>query len=614
MAGDRIVIKEIYIRNFRSIRKETIFATGFNVFVGNNDVGKSNVLKALNLFFNNKTDFDTDFQFASDFTILPKRSHDKKEIVIQIKVSIPDAFQNGGEYTWTRTWRNEDTPSETIVDQDGKEPGPRSRIPLTLKRIQFKYVPAVRSPDYYKKLLGDLYGAVASSLENPLITSASSFSAELKKYTQALSKQVSERLQLSSELAIPNDLNDIFQALIFDTNDSKSDIHVPLTFRGDGIQAMHVPIVLKYIADEVQKSRKQGSMRIYTIWGFEEPENGLEFSNSFKMADELEEYAKDIQIFLTTHSPAFYLKKDTNISATVFYVSKPIGSSNTRIEEETDSSRIANSMGLMQAVAPLIAEKENELRNAQLELKAATEAIAEARAKILLITEGASDWKHLKAAYNSLSRDPKHAHVFEGLDIEFLEYEPPSLEMGGAALTKACEEHAKIQQPRTMIFIADRDDDTALRKLGGANNGTHKSWGNNVFSFVLPIPRHREITPGISIEHLYSDDEIKTELLCEDGVYRRLYLGNEFDRRGIAIGIKRFCSTKNKCGEGKICVIDDAVTGTEEHEGGINYALSKMDFAKSVYGVNEGFANMDFSGFVPVFAVIKHISMQATRK
>ena len=45
-------IKEIRIRNFRSIVKADIQLSDLTLFVGLNDVGKSNVLKALNLFFN----------------------------------------------------------------------------------------------------------------------------------------------------------------------------------------------------------------------------------------------------------------------------------------------------------------------------------------------------------------------------------------------------------------------------------------------------------------------------------------------------------------------------------------------------------------------------------
>lgn len=49
-----VVLKRIHIKNFRSIVDATIELDDFNFFVGKNDSGKSNVLKAINLFFNER--------------------------------------------------------------------------------------------------------------------------------------------------------------------------------------------------------------------------------------------------------------------------------------------------------------------------------------------------------------------------------------------------------------------------------------------------------------------------------------------------------------------------------------------------------------------------------
>ncbi|MBE4044311.1 ATP-binding protein, partial [Vibrio parahaemolyticus] len=38
----------------------------------------------------------------------------------------------------------------------------------------------------------------------------------------------------------------------------------------------------------------------------EEPENNLELKYAFELAEVFRGYSKDIQIFITTHSPAFY--------------------------------------------------------------------------------------------------------------------------------------------------------------------------------------------------------------------------------------------------------------------------------------------------------------------
>ena len=46
-------IKKVTIKNFRSYKNETtIFFDNLTAFVGRNDVGKSSVLEALDIFFN----------------------------------------------------------------------------------------------------------------------------------------------------------------------------------------------------------------------------------------------------------------------------------------------------------------------------------------------------------------------------------------------------------------------------------------------------------------------------------------------------------------------------------------------------------------------------------
>lgn len=44
-------IKQVSIKNFRSIQYQVLDAKSLNILVGNNDIGKSNFLNALNLFF-----------------------------------------------------------------------------------------------------------------------------------------------------------------------------------------------------------------------------------------------------------------------------------------------------------------------------------------------------------------------------------------------------------------------------------------------------------------------------------------------------------------------------------------------------------------------------------
>ena len=65
---NKVSIKTISIKHFRSITSVNISADKLNIFVGLNDVGKSNILKALNLFFNGETDYNQGFVFEKDFS------------------------------------------------------------------------------------------------------------------------------------------------------------------------------------------------------------------------------------------------------------------------------------------------------------------------------------------------------------------------------------------------------------------------------------------------------------------------------------------------------------------------------------------------------------------
>lgn len=366
-ADKKITIQSITIKNFRSIRRETFKTTNFNIFVGNNDAGKSNILKALNLFFNGKVEDKVPYDYKRDFTYLfPPKSKEAKAIIISIHFSVPKSFSDSGIYVWEKVWKESGLVADIIKDLSGNIPSPRSKIPSALRKIKYRYVPAVKSPDYYKTLLGDLYASVAASLDTDFKESVENFSYALSTYTEAITLDVSKRLHLSSRLSIPADLNTIFQALVFQTSRTITDTNsVPLTSRGDGIQARHIPIILKYIAKVDQTSRNQGSAKITTIWGFEEPENGLELSNAFALSSEFIEYSNEIQIFLTTHSPAFYMKKEIPGVKVMFVEKRNTQSDETEIVSGINNTHIAESMGLMPLVAPFIAEQVDRYNTAR---------------------------------------------------------------------------------------------------------------------------------------------------------------------------------------------------------------------------------------------------------
>lgn len=247
-------------------------------------------------------------------------------------------------------------------------------------------------------------------------------------------------------------------------------------------------------------------------------------------------------------------------------------------------------------------------------------AIAEKNDKPLIITEGATDWKHMKAAYNSLLNDPRCSEWLPNLNFDFLEYEPKNstvqncfkLEMSASHLKTMCEQYCLVKQPRKMIFIADADV-KEIRNSLGQKDTQYRSWGNNVYSFILPVPEIRQCTPEICIEHYYSDNQIKMELNC-GAIKRRLYMGYEFDTDGLSLDKKMFCNERNSCGNEKIRIIDGHEKSPRVYsiadENKTNVALSKMKFATSVLEKTPPFDEMDFSNFIPLFEIVREILQQ----
>jgi len=514
--NNRITISSIQIKNFRSIRNETIDAKNLNVFVGLNDVGKSNVLKALNLFFNGQTDYGVDFDFKKDFSYLfPRTSHGTKEIVIEIKFKIPETYKEKGIFVWRKTWRISDY-FEEILNSNGEKPSERSRVPSTLRRIKYRYVPAVKSKEYYKSLLSDLYYTVSAVLDSPLEESVKGFSDVLKNYTAKISEEVSERIGLSSSLSIPDNLSDLFRTLVFRTVSNGDEGEVPLDMRGDGIQARHIPIILKYIADEDQKTRNQGSMKVSTIWGFEEPENGVELSRAFDMARDFQDYSNDIQMFITSHSPAFYTIDNTDESQ-VLFVNRAGGNEGTRLSSVVNRKSIGVSMGLMPLIAPYIAEKEKIISEA----KKLIDSYGLCDVPTIFV-EGKTDKAYLELAITHYS--PEMKEMLDGGGLRIFTQE------GKGGCQKLVDwANAWIfsgnMSKMVVLFDCDNAADKKRKELIESDIFVHKR-SNAMVNVKTLMPsldiisvksKHMDIP--YEVEHLLSKDfwkKIKTKGFCEE--------------------------------------------------------------------------------------------------
>jgi len=236
----------------------------------------------------------------------------------------------------------------------------------------------------------------------------------------------------------------------------------------------------------------------------------------------------------------------------------------------------------------------------------------------MIITEGTTDWKHLKRAWERMKQDPILANKYEGILFDFLEYEPSNskieartkLQMDCNVLLSMCNAYSMTNKGK-YIFIADRDVSSIVQEMRGTSDKPYKDWGNNVYSFVLPVPMSRMDSPEICIEHYYDDVELKTEKTCNDGIKRRLFLSNEFDEYGRSIKIDRFCINRAACNGKLIKVLDgsrnDKVIGlSADISDKTNYALSKMEFVNALIN-DKDFEAVSYENFILIFDIIMEI-------
>ncbi|WP_318468696.1 ATP-dependent nuclease [Photobacterium leiognathi] len=399
------MIRLISIKNFRSIQAQVAPIEEITTFVGQNDAGKSNILRALNLFFNAETDLNTSFNFKSDFNVNAKTYKQRaKEVVIELGLKLPKTYRREGfpdTVYWKKVWRSsgEHKEGEEIKYCEIKNnrftkkqnfPA-RSKIKSLLENINFIYVPAIKDKTFFVELQGKIYDVLAQTAESELHKSANSFELKIKKEFTELLRAIDGTFNNSNSISLPQNLRGIFENLEFNAD------NIPLSRRGDGIKIRHIPSMLRFIGDKSGNRHK--TLITPQIWGFEEPENNVEFSSCFALNNEFIEAAKNnIQVILTTHSPAIYnighgIENNSNLKAARFHVGKCEQTGATElsvIEDENLHQRI----GFMPLIAPMIAEQKRkwyEEKSRQDDIIASLEKELALEKKHRLFVEGKSD-------------------------------------------------------------------------------------------------------------------------------------------------------------------------------------------------------------------------------
>jgi AAA15 family ATPase/GTPase len=363
------IIKQIEIKNFRSFgnrRKESyklIKANDLNIISGANDSGKSNVLRALNLFFNGNTNHYQFFDFERDFFRKSELDElDVKEEIVTVKIwffndknknknrtqpekaYLPAEFWVSKKWKKTSQYSNADLRSSIEIDfekekgdffnnflvdssSDNKDlisnfkAGLQKQLTDFLSAIQFHYVPAIKDKDYFSHLFGELQQTLWKTKTSIVENKKVDFETAIQKETDKLMLDFKDSIasntsaeSIAPVFQLPADLINLFRALVVQTG------NVDLTLRGDGLQAKLIPEILNFIAQKelgfTSRSIKSGyKAKKSFIWGFEEPENSYEYRNAQILAEKFRDnYANNAQIFITTHSFNFLALEGEHIS------------------------------------------------------------------------------------------------------------------------------------------------------------------------------------------------------------------------------------------------------------------------------------------------------------
>jgi len=162
-----------------------------------------------------------------------------------------------------------------------------------------------------------------------------------------------------------------------------------------------------------------------------------------------------------------------------------------------------------------------------------------------------------------------------------------------------------MQPTIPVIGMFDRDVKLPIKLPNGEVDIRDKDYiaiSKNVYAFALPVPHNREEVNDISIEHYFTDSEIKTEYKG-----KRLFLGNEFFMTGVFCGNEDlYCKQKTKLGTIKI-IEHETNSFVTKTDGTGDYSLSKARFVEYIQNNIPGFDKISFSEFKRIFDVLERI-------
>lgn len=325
------LVTSIEVEGLRSIQAQTVPLVGsLNAFVGRNSSGKSNTLRALNVFFNGEVEPGKPVDFARDHYEQSPRKRKKKRICIRVAFKVPANLNYrkelaplkalGTEFTISRIWDLDQLrrPADRLEVKakgqkliNGEELGRQFLSLITYRYIPNRTVPSDILRDESQAIASSIFGRMKGD-QHAAALLASLNDAAKRMLTEASASLVTA----GSPLAEPS----------VSTAETIGEMLTMAGFRAQGQHGLAVQDEdwgaghQSFFLYQVLKALDTGYGRFFgwkqaTIWGVEEPEAALHRDLESRLADQFRRWCFDedtkLQLFVTTHSPIFTMAADS---------------------------------------------------------------------------------------------------------------------------------------------------------------------------------------------------------------------------------------------------------------------------------------------------------------
>lgn len=336
-------ISSLSVRNLRSIEEVTLdLENSLTTIVGANSSGKSNILRALELFFTGKIDRRSFVAPLDMPTWIINAKAPSARTSIRVEFDLSD---RGANRLWVEVehlfnkkgWLLPNQKRITIIRyfSRGSASGYQCIIPtkgtrqseckeltelaeLLIRRVEYRYVPSLKDlqSDSFREVSEELkarllsfwaggnrkevtekreaFQKIRGEIEALIQDSAQGLSASLKDHFPEVSAL---KLAMAS-----TELEDMIGSLDIFADDGHETL---MRQKGSGIQGASIIHMLRVLRETAPRGANHKQL---FLWNIEEPETFLHPSAQRRLAKMLRDQSSNTQIITTTHSPQFVVR------------------------------------------------------------------------------------------------------------------------------------------------------------------------------------------------------------------------------------------------------------------------------------------------------------------